>query len=256
MPLRVLLLAAGMLVLDAPAGAQLTQDHPGEYRQEDIASGGRLYATQCNQCHGRDGDQVSGIDLRRGMFRRSLSDSELERVITTGTPGGMPPFTLQPADLAGIVAYIRAGFDSTASVRVGDAARGRAVFEGKGACGMCHRIAGRGPRLAPDLSNIGLTRTPAALERTLRDPSAGMMPINRPVRIVTRDGETIRGRRLNEDTASVQVLDEMERLRSIDKSRVRSFEVDTKSPMPSYADRLTADEIADVVGYLRELRNR
>jgi putative heme-binding domain-containing protein len=256
MRLRALLLAAGMLGVAGPGGAQLTQDHPGQYRQEDIVLGGRLYATQCTQCHGRDGDQISGIDLRRGGFRRSLSDDELARVITTGTPGGMPPFTLPPADLAGIVAYIRAGFDSTTSVRVGDAARGRSVFEGKGACGTCHRVDGRGPRLAPDLSNIGLVRTPAALERSIRDPSAGMMPINRPVRIVTSSGETIRGRRLNEDTATVQVLDDKERLRSIDKTRVRSFEVETKSPMPAYADRLTADEIADVVGYLVGLKNR
>jgi putative heme-binding domain-containing protein len=256
MSLRVLLLAAALSSVDAPAGAQLTQDHPGEYRQEDIASGGRLYATQCSQCHGRDGDQISGIDLRRGLFRRSLSDSELEQVITVGTPGGMPPFALPPADRAGIVAYIRAGFDSTASVRVGDATRGRVVFEGKGACVSCHRVAGRGPRLAPDLSSVGLTRTPAALDRSIRNPSAGMMPINRPVRIVTRDGETIRGRRLNEDTATVQILDDRERLRSIDKSRVRSVEIDTTSPMPAYADRLTADEIADLVGYLLGLRNR
>ncbi len=53
-------------------------------------------------------------------------------MITSGTPSGMPPFKLQPSELTGIVAFIRAGFDTTASVRVGDAARGRAIFEGKG----------------------------------------------------------------------------------------------------------------------------
>ena len=35
-----------------------------------------------------------------------------------------------------------------------------------------------------------------------------MMPINRPVRAVTRDGKVINGRRLNEDTYTVQLLDE------------------------------------------------
>ena len=166
----------------------------------------------------------------------------------------MPPFKLQPAELTGIVAFIRAGFDTTASVRVGDAARGRDIFEGKGACGSCHRVAGRGPRAAPDLSDIGVARAPAALERSVRDPSSAMLPINRPVRIVTKDGTTIRGRRLNEDTYTVQLIDEDERLLSIAKSEARTIDVDTKSPMPAYGDRLTAVEIADVVAYLLTLR--
>jgi cytochrome c oxidase cbb3-type subunit 3 len=256
MPLRALLLV-GTLALVAPAGAQLlTQSHPGEYSQEEIAAGGRIYGTQCGQCHGRDGDQISGIDLRRGLFRRSLSDDDLARVITNGTPAGMPPIKLQPADLTGIVAFIRAGFDATASVRVGDAVRGKAVFDGKGACGTCHRVAGRGPRLAPELSDIGLLRTPATLERSVRSPSSAMLPINRPVRIVMKDGATIRGRRLNEDTATVQLIDEHEQLRSIEKRNVRTLDVDTTSPMPAYAERLTDDEIADVVGYLLSLRGR
>jgi cytochrome c oxidase cbb3-type subunit III len=257
MPLRLVLLTIGMLAMAASARAQLlSQDHPGTYSQEDIAAGARVYAAQCNQCHGRDGDQISGIDLRRGVFRRSLADEELARVIVSGTPAGMPRFALPPADLTGIVAFIRAGFDSTASVRVGDATRGRAIFEGKGGCATCHRVAGRGPRVAPDLSDVGLARTPAALERSIRDPSSAMLPINRPVRIVTKDGATIRGRRLNEDTSTIQLIDEREQLRSIEKTHVRNIEIDTKSPMPAYADRLTGDEIADLVGYLLGLRER
>jgi putative heme-binding domain-containing protein len=258
MPVRVSQ-AIGVIVvalgLAAPARAQLlTQDHPGQYTQQDITTGNRVYVTQCTYCHGRDGDQVSGVDLRRGQFRRAATDEDLVRVITRGTQSGMPPFALQPAELTGIVAFIRAGFDTTSSVAVGDATRGRAVFEGKGACAMCHRVNGRGARTAPDLSEIGLARTPAALTRTLVDPSSAMWPINRPVTIVTADGRTIRGRRLNEDTHTVQVIDTEARLVSLAKRDLRSFDVGTTSQMPSYEERLTADEIADVVAYLLTLR--
>lgn len=244
------------MTLGVPAGAEqlLNQDHPGQYTREDIAAGNRVYGAQCSQCHGRDGDQISGIDLRRGLFRRSTTDEELASVITSGTSAGMPPFRLQPSELTGIVAFIRARFDTTASVRVGDAARGSAVFEGKGMCATCHRVDGRGPRVAPDLSDIGLARGPAALERSIRDPSSAMLPINRPVVIVTNAGATIRGRRLNEDTFTVQIVDEQERLVSIAKADLKSFDVSTTSSMPAYAERLTADEIADTVAYLLTLR--
>ena len=70
----------------------------------------------------------------------------------------------------------------------------------------------------------------------------------------SKDGKTIRGRRLNEDTYTLQMVDEHEQLLSIAKSETQSIEVETKSPMPAYANRLTADEIADLVAYLLTLR--
>jgi putative heme-binding domain-containing protein len=237
------------------AAQNVTQDHPGQYTQQEIDAGSRLYGTQCATCHGPNGDQVSGIDLRRGQFRRAASDDDLAQVIRTGTPGGMPPFALSPAELTGVLAFIRAGFDVTGeAVKVGDAARGKIVFDGKGNCGACHRVRGRGPRVAPDLSDIGASRTPAALQRSLRDPSGAMLPINRPVRVVMRDGRAINGRRLNEDTYTVQIIDDRERLMSLSKSDIRNLEVSTVSTMPSYASTLTPDEQADLVAYLLSLR--
>ena len=106
------------------------------------------------------------------------------------------------------------------------------------------------------MSDIGNVRTASSLQRTLLDPNRGMLPINRPVRIDTIDGRTIRGRRLNEDTHSVQILDSASRLRSLEKRDLQSLVVETTSPMPSYASRLSADELADLLGYLVTLRER
>jgi mono/diheme cytochrome c family protein len=83
-------------VVTATAGAQ-TQDH--QYTTADIEAGSRIYRTQCTLCHGPDGDGISGIDLRRGVFKRSSSDEDLARVITTGiADAGMPSFKFQPAE--------------------------------------------------------------------------------------------------------------------------------------------------------------
>ena len=84
-----------------------------------------------------------------------------------------------------------------------------------------------------------------------------MMPINRPVRAVTRTARSINGRRLNEDTYTVQLIDDQEKLVSLVKTRSRaSTRSLTASPMPSYRDTLTSDEIADVVAYLLSLKGR
>jgi cytochrome c oxidase cbb3-type subunit III len=255
--MRVILIVAALACgsLAALSAQIVIQDHPGIYSQQDIAAGARIYNAQCAACHGANGDMVPGIDLRRGQFRGARSDEDLARIVTTGVPAaGMPPFALPPEDLNGVIAFIRAGFDTSAPVRVGSATRGQAIVEGKGECLMCHRIRGRGPRVAPELSDVGLARTPAAIQRSLLDPTSGMLPINRPVRIVMKDGRTLTGRRLNEDTYTVQVIDAEERLRSIAKSDIRTLTVETRSPMPAYSTRLSAEELSDVLAYLLTLK--
>ena len=236
------------------AAAQSPADH--QYTSADIEAGSRLYANQCALCHGPNGDGINGVDLRRGVFRRSVSDDDLARVITTGiAAAGMPSFRFQPAELTAVLAFIRAGFDpSGTAVKVGNPGRGQALFAGKGACATCHRVNGTGPRTAPDLSDIGAIRTPSALQRSLVDPTSAMLPINKPVRAVTKSGTTIRGRRLNEDTYTVQLIDDQERLISLIKADLREYEIGRTSPMPPATKVLSADEIADVLAYLLTLK--
>ena len=250
-------LAAAACLLAALPATSVAQDH-GQYTQTEIEAGARVYSSQCSTCHGPNGDRVSGIDLRRGQFRRAVTDEDLMRIVTSGVPGaGMPPFTLQTAELTGVVAFIRAGLDSaTPAIRIGTPARGKTVVEGKGGCLSCHRVGGTGSRIAPDLSDVGAARGVDMLYRSLTDPSAGMLPINRPVRVTMKDGRIINGRRLNEDTFTVQLIDDKERLHSLAKADIRNLVVETKSPMPSFAGKLTGDEIADVIAYLVTLRGQ
>src|SRR4051812_46504111 len=102
-------------------------------------------------------------------------------------------------------------------------ARGKAIFEGKGACQGCHQVSGVGARIAPDLSSIGSTLSAEAITKTLTDPSAALRPAVRSVRGVTKDGKAIVGVRLNEDMYTVQLIDEHEHLRSLRKKDLREY---------------------------------
>lgn len=232
------------------------QDRAIAYAPADIRYGSQIYAAQCSACHGVNGTQIGGVDLGGGQLRRASSDQDLRAVLANGIPGtAMPPFRFDPSEVTAIVAYIRnmRNFDAHAGTQ-GDAARGKAWFEGAGGCANCHRVNGKGPRVAPDLSEIGALRSADFLERTLRDPSGLMLPVNRSVRAVTKDGKTITGRRLNEDTYSVQLIDDQEHLLSLEKANLREYTVLTTSTMPSYKDKLSEQEMADVIAYLLTLK--
>ena len=243
-----------LLTLMSLSQAQELGDH--QYTTEAIERGSRIYSRECALCHGPQGDIVDGVNLRAGVFKNVQSDDDLRMVVTQGAgQGQMPAFGLNASDLDGIVAFIRAGFDPDGvAVRIGDPNRGRQIFDGRGECSSCHRVNGVGPRTAPDLSEIGAIRTPASLQQNLIDPAAAILPINRPIRLVTRNEETVLGRRLNEDTYTIQVIDSNERLRSFRKSDLVTYEV---SMQPSKGPtELSGDEVADVVGYLLTLRGQ
>jgi putative heme-binding domain-containing protein len=110
--------------------------------------------------------------------------------------------------------------------------------------------------VAPDLSDIGAVRSAGSLQRSLLDPASQTMPINRPVRVVMKDGTIVNGRRLNEDTYSLQIMDDHEHLRAFVKADLREYTIATTSAMPSYRSALSGDEIADLLAYLLSLKGR
>lgn len=167
----------------------------------------------------------------------------------------MPPTNLAEPQRRALVAYIRSMHQTGAKEKgSGDAARGLAIFEGNGGCLACHRAGAKGSRLGPDLSGIGSLKTAAYLAQTLTNPNETIAPQNRFVRVVTKQGVTISGRRLNEDTHTIQLIDEKEHLISVSKSDLREYELLKTSPMPSYKDKLTQQEISDLVSYLLSLK--
>jgi putative heme-binding domain-containing protein len=237
----------------AMAGALLAQH---SYTPADIQEGGRLFRANCVLCHGPEGDQVAGIDLGHGRFRQTYSEDALVKIIQNGIAGtAMPPNNLQDFQAEIVVAYLRSIASSGRTVTGnGDAAKGKVLFAGKGNCASCHRVNGSGSRVGPDLSDIAALRRTVEIERSLLEPNEEILPQNRYYRAVTKQGETITGRLLNVDTFTVQMLDAKERLVSLQRQDLRESGFVNDSPMPSFRDKLSSQELADVVAYLVSLK--
>lgn len=241
-----------LLVSVAPLQAQQQS-----YRSSDIDVGASLYAANCVSCHAQ-GQGVPGVDLRSGEFKHATSDDDLMLVIQNGIPGtAMPSHNFTSAELTGLVAFIRTMRDyGSKPVQLGDPEKGKAIFEGQGGCLQCHRVNGKGSRVALDLSDAGLVHPTAYLQRALLDPNSipVEMPENRFIRAVTNKGVTITGRRLNEDTYTIQLIDDHENLVSIEKADLQSYTILKDSPMPSLQGKFTDAQISDLVAYLAALK--
>src|SRR5215475_1003629 len=121
-----LLVIAGALL----AGRSLLAQHS---TAQDIDDGGRVFRNTCANCHGPDGDEVAGIDLGRGVFRRAKTDQDLVQIIRAGVAGtAMPASDMPVAQAEQVVAYLRAVAATKRSASaVGNIDRGRDIFSGK-----------------------------------------------------------------------------------------------------------------------------
>lgn len=235
----------------------------------DIERGHALFDAQCVRCHGIGGTGGIGPPLARPKLRRASDDESLVEVIADGVPGtamGGGQFSVHES--AQVAAYVRTLGRAPAEALPGDPARGKAIYEGKGACAACHIVRGGGNGLGPELSEIGDRRGSPYLRESLLDPGATLPERAVPyepnsyagylvMRAVTPAGEEIVGARVQEDSFTIQLRDASGRLHSLRKESLKSLEKkDGASLMPSYRGTLTPAEIDDVVSYLMTLRAR
>jgi putative heme-binding domain-containing protein len=221
-----------------------------------VQGGATFYRMNCSGCHGPDGNRVPGVDLGHNKFKRASTDQELIQIIRTGIAGtAMPPGNFTNEEAASIVAYLRslAADAAKSTAPAGDAARGKLIFEGKGACTTCHRARGVGSRVAPDLGDIGLLRRSLEIEKSILDPDAEVTEDHRSVRAVMKDGTIVTGRLLNWDTFTVELIDSKEQLRALPRASLKEFTILKNSTMPSYQGKLSSQELSDVVAYLASL---
>lgn len=138
----------------------------------------------------------------------------------------------------------------------GDAQRGRDVFfQSKAACASCHRAAGQGGGVGPNLSRVGFLRSNNELLESIVLPNASQVPEFRAWKVTTDRGLSFTGF-LVVDTSEFLFLRDADRaLRRIPRASVEELEMARISLMPEGLDKLlTRQELADVVQFLAELR--
>src|SRR5438445_4358672 len=97
---------------------------------------------------------------------------------------------------------------ATAFVRAQEQASttGKVLFEQHG-CLSCHVVDGKGGAFGPELSWIGVLRSPASLRQSLTDPNAEIHRAFLTGVVETRDGQHLEGLVLREDDESLSLID-------------------------------------------------
>jgi putative heme-binding domain-containing protein len=251
--------AGGFLAAqEKPEREVRSQTYPGSNphlnNKESIRGGMSLYRRLCGECHALDATGYRGPSLIAYMAN-GAADESLFQVIRKGVPGTEMPQSNRPDhEILQIIAYLRnmGGVAAVDTAPIGNVANGQQLFAKQ--CQNCHRVAGKGGRIGPDLTRIGSARTRAALIREIRTPHEWIPPGFETVTIATKDGQKIRGVKKNEDAFSIQVMDMRERIQGYLKSNAE-VTLEKNSLMPTFDEkRLPESDLTDLVGYLSTLR--
>jgi mono/diheme cytochrome c family protein len=242
--------------------------NPLQGKPEAVKEGETLYAQKCTGCHGPNGTdgEIGPAIVSGDRTDFGATDGQVFNTLKNGIPGTpMAPQKLSDEEIWKITTYIRA-LRGTAldNPLPGDVAHGEQIFWGKGQCGTCHMLGGKGGLTAPDLNNIAGTRKSSTIIDALtkeqhREYGSGgahlktlpTMDSYVPVHLTTADGKVIDGILLNEDGYSIQMMGSDQRLRSFDRAKLRRVRVESKSLMPTdYDKRLAPEEFKDLLAFL------
>lgn len=241
---------AAMLLLQRQMLELPTASNNPHATAADLALGKKLYGGRCAGCHGPAGDGGKGANLAASL-PRAQDDRALYRIIRYGIPETeMPGFNMAPREIWQVAAFVRGLGRVPRETISGDTARGRQLVRGKGGCLQCHAVGTEGGHLGPPLAGIGTRRSATHIRNKLLTAESDIPDNFRLVDLTTKTGRKVSGMRLNEDTWSIQVRDLAGSLHSFWKADLANLTTSRRTPMPSYGQRLSANEIDDIVAYL------
>jgi putative heme-binding domain-containing protein len=139
----------------------------------------------------------------------------------------------------------------------GELSRGKTLFHESTVvqCRNCHRIAGKGTELGPDLDSIGKKYDRAKLLENILQPSLQIDPKYKVWLVETKSGQVVTGLMSRRDDQEIVIRDAQNKEHRIPMSDVEDVFPQTKSLMPEFLIRdFTAQQVADLLEYLSSLR--
>jgi putative heme-binding domain-containing protein len=163
-----------------------------------------------------------------------------------------PPAADRPIVREWTVGELAPGIDQ--ALRGRDFQRGRQLFAAA-SCFKCHRFAGEGGIIGPDVTGVGNRFTNEYLLESLIEPSKTVSDQYQASVFVLRDGRTIVGKVANLNGDNLMVITDMlepGRLTSVNRRQIEEQRASPVSMMPSgLLNTLSRDEILDLLAYLR-----
>lgn len=261
-------IAAGCLFAQSPDSAQSPAARPRPkaakietYPAAQVQRGEMRFVSQCGFCHGRDAaGGETGPDLTRSELVAADSHGDkIGPVVRSGRPdGGMPSFPISNEELAAVAAYIHTQADKFASfgggrrtvepgdLQTGNAADGRAYFNGAGGCSGCHSPAG-------DLAGVATRFQGLMLLQRMLYPGGRQGP-KPEAAISLPSGQTITAPVAADDEFSVTVTDAQGNRQTYSK---REAEVKISDPLAAHFAQLgkyTDTDMHNVLVYLETLK--
>jgi cytochrome c oxidase cbb3-type subunit III len=242
----------------------ISRDVPDE---ASVARGKKVFVASCGFCHGasaRGGE--SGPDLVRSVLAlRDEGGDLIGPVIRKGFPDkGMPPFPLTDEQITDIAAFIRyeqqaainRGGYEIQNVVTGDAAQGKAYFNGAGGCKDCHSPTG-------DLKGVASRYEPVALQSRFLYPGprrfgpggSGTPPPPVMVTVTPQGGPPVEGRLIHIDDFNVALRDSSGTYQSF--TRGSNVKVEVRDPLAAHQELLakyTDADMHNVLAYLVTLK--
>jgi cytochrome c oxidase cbb3-type subunit 3 len=223
-----------------------------------IESGKSQFLQQCAFCHGRDtGGGETGPDLTRSkVVADDVAGNQIGVVVRNGRPDkGMPRFNVSDQELTALVAFIhdqktkaesqkggRRGVE-VADLQTGNAAAGKAYFNGAGTCSTCHSGTG-------DLEGVAKRYQGLKLEQRMLYPQGATSHLT----VTLPSGETVTGKLAYRDEFTIGLRDDKGWFRSWPASKVH-YTVD--APAEAHVkllEKYTDDDVHNLMAYLQTLR--
>jgi len=139
----------------------------------------------------------------------------------------------------------------------GDSGRGRRIFRDLGgvACIKCHRVAGEGADVGPDLTTVGTQFGRAEIAESVLYPSKAIREGYQRVEVELKNDETYEGMVKAETNDELTLRDANGNNRRVSKADIKDRRNSQLSLMPEGMEAvMTLQEFADLVAYLVSLK--